>query len=61
MKSSEHRSRHRRIAKFQVIRKSHGDDSVVEVTVGDIDTAREAGMTDDQSRTKICASSPPGG
>lgn len=39
--------------KFQVIRKSHGDDSVVEVTVGDIDTGREPGMTDDQLKDKI--------
>lgn len=39
--------------KFQVVRRSHGDDSVVEVTVGDIDTKRDPGMTDDQLKDKI--------
>ena len=37
----------------QVVRKSSGDSSVVEVTVGDIDTTRDPGMTDDQLRDKI--------
>lgn len=39
--------------KLQVIRKSPGSESVVEVTVGDIDTQREPGMTDDQLKAKI--------
>jgi hypothetical protein len=39
--------------KFQVIRKSPGSESVVEVTVGDIDTQREPGMTDDELKAKI--------
>lgn len=38
---------------FAVVRKTQGDGPVVEVTVGDIDTKREPGMTDDQLKDKI--------
>jgi hypothetical protein len=38
---------------FQVLRKSEGDGPVMEVTVGDLDTRREPGMTDDQLKAKI--------
>ncbi len=38
---------------IQVVRKSHDDGNVVEVSVGDIDTQREPGMTDDQLKDKI--------
>lgn len=38
---------------FQVVRKSQGDGTVMEVTVGDIDTHRDPGMTDDQLKDKI--------
>lgn len=38
---------------IQVLRKSDGADPVMEVTVGDIDSRREPGMTDDQLKEKI--------
>ncbi|TXH29667.1 MAG: hypothetical protein E6Q99_00430 [Elusimicrobia bacterium] len=38
---------------LHIERRSHGDGPVVEVTVGDLDTQREPGMTDDQLKDKI--------